>query len=248
LAAFFALYLHEDFHHKLEAFGIRLALADRTTPDHFLRYDAEVYRPSFNTDDNLEEALAGADTYQRLDTEPYRGILGSDIRVALKRWLSWRFSYLDPPGYRMAKCYLTDQPFKEASHRLQNQVLKATLCPKSDPRHWQAGPNMLRSLFPITADIYLLVPIGSTINLPVSAKPYVVSVRQTRQWLRINGFVKLADRGKGDHERYERADGTAVGLDGRARDLSRTVENAIAKTLGLSQHELRAAVNQGHRL
>lgn len=248
LAAFFMLYLHEDFHHKLEGFGIRLALSDRATPDHYLRYDASVYQASLGTDDNLEEALASADAYQRLGGKPYKDVLPAKIRSALRRWMKWRFNYIDLPGHRMARKYLTEPSFTAGAQELQNQVLEASLTPKSNPAHWQAGPNMLRSIFSITSDIYLIIPASSVPSFPVSVRPYTVSLRQTEQWLKQNGFTKLSDRGKGDHELYQRADGLQAGLDGGARELSRQIERTIAKALGMPQHQLRTAISEGRRL
>jgi predicted RNA binding protein YcfA (HicA-like mRNA interferase family) len=247
-AAFFALFLHEHFHHKLEGFGIRLALADRATPDHWHRYDAAVYRPSLGTDDNLEEALANADAYRRLGGPPYNKVLPGHIRAALRRWMKWRYRYVDPPGYRMARLYLTQDSFAAGAELLQTQVLEASLTPKSNPDHWQAGPHMLRSIFPITSDIYLIIPAGSAPALPVTGRPYTVSVLKTEKWLLKNGFSKLPGRGKGDHERYERPDGLQVGLDRGALELSRNIERSIAQQLGVSQREFRTAVSEGRRL
>lgn len=247
-AAFFALFLHEHFHHKLEGFGIRLALADRATPDHWHQYDSAVYGPSWGTDDNLEEALANADAYRRLGDVPYNKVLPGHIRSALRRWMKWRFRYVDPPGYRMAQHYLTQDSFGAAAELLQTQVLEASLTPKSNPDHWHAGPHMLRSIFPITSDIYLIIPAGSAPALPVTGRPYTVSVLKTEKWLVKNGFTKLSGRGKGDHERYERPDGLQVGLDGGARELSRTIERSIAQQLGVSQREFRTAVSEGRPL
>jgi predicted RNA binding protein YcfA (HicA-like mRNA interferase family) len=107
---------------------------------------------------------------------------------------------------------------------------------------------MLRSVFSIVSDIYLIIPAGSVPSFPVSARPYTVSLRQTEQWLRNNGFTKLSDRGKGDHMRYQRADGPPITLDGGARELSRRIERTIAKALGMPQHQLRTAISEGRRL
>lgn len=246
-AAVFVLYLHEAFHHKLEAFGIRLALADRATPDHYRRYDAAVYRPTFGSDENLEEALANADAFERIGKNPYKRVLPSKIRTAVRRWMRWRFDHRDPPGYRMAKDYLGAN-FASGADLLQTQVLEASLTPKSNPDHWQAGPHMLRSIFPITSDIYVIIPSGSTSSFPTTGFPYTVSVRETQRWLKKNGFTKLPDRGKGDHERYERADGTQVGLDAGGREVSRHIERTIAQALGVSQHDFRTAVRERQTL
>jgi hypothetical protein len=244
-AAFLALFLHEHFHHKLEGFGIRLALADRAAPDHYVRYDASVYRASVGTDQNLEEALANADAYQRVANDPYKRVLPPKIRTALRRWMKWRFKYIDPPGYRMAQHYLRGQDFVAGAETLQTQVFEASLTPTSNPAHWQAGPHLLRSVFSITSDIYLIIPVGAIASFPTRSRPYTVSVRQTQEWLRRNGFAILPGRGKGDHERYERADGMQIGLDGGARELSRQIERTIARALNVSQREFRTAVSEG---
>lgn len=247
-AAFFALFLHEHFHHKVEGFGIRLALADRSSPDHYVRYDSSVYRPSFGTDDNLEEALANADAYRRLDHAPYKRALPAKIRTALRRWMTWRFEHVDPPGYRMAQHYLTPAAFTAGAELLQTQLWEASLRPVSNPEHWQAGPNLLRSVFPINADIYLVIPAGSTTAFPVTGRPYTVPVKKVEQWLTRNGFTKLPGRGKGDHAVFKRADGVQVGLDGGARELSRQIERTIAQAFGVPQRTLREAVSQGRPL
>jgi hypothetical protein len=75
-----------------------------------------------------------------------------------------------------------------------------------------------------------------------------VKVSDARRWRKANGFVKLPRRGAGDHERFERPDGTRVGLDGRAREVSRHIERTIAHALGISQREFRTAVSEGRTL
>lgn len=245
LAAFFSLFLHEHFHHKLEGFGIRLALADRVNPDKWHQYDRAVYATTLGSDDNLEEALANADAYRRLTTKPYSAALPAKIRQATRRWMKWRFDHVDPPGYRMARHHLTDATFTACAERLQTQVLEAGLHPTSNPDHWQAGPNMLRSVFPITSDIYLVIPSGTTPSVPTTGRPYTVSVKKTESWLTKNGFARLPDRGKGDHEMWQHHDGRVVGLDSGAREVTRKLERTIAKSLGLSQRQFRVAVSEG---
>ncbi len=176
---------------------------------------------------------------------PYQMFGGTFVRSGFEEW---RFHYVDPPGYRMAQHFLRSAEFVAGAELLQTQVLEATLTPKSNPDHWQAGPNMLRSVFPITSDIYLVIPVGARPAFPTRSRPYTVSVRQTQDWLRRNGFVKLPGRGKGDHERYERGDGTQIGLDGTAREVSRLIERTVAKALGVSQREFRTAVSEGRSL
>lgn len=173
-AAFFTLFLHEHFHHKVEGFGIRLALSDRSSPDHYLRYDSAVYRPTLGTDDNLEEALANADAYRRLSTSPYSRVLPAGVRAAVRRWMEWRFQYVDPPGYRMARHYLRDNAFVSAAELLQTQLFEGSLMPSSNPSHWKAGPHMLRSVYPITSNIYVVVPMGTPSSFPTTGPPHTM--------------------------------------------------------------------------
>ena len=243
IAAFYVLFLHEHFHHKVESFGIRLALADRSAPDKYLRYDTDVYRRALGTDDLLEEALAGADAYGRLMSTPYATVLDSDVRTACRQWMSWHFEKVAPPGYRMAQRFLTTDLLSHGTALLQTQVLEAQLNPVTNPAHWKAGPHMLRSMFSIVSDIYLVIPAGSKPRFPVSSRKFTVKVTDTRKWLtKVAGFTLVST--SGDHEKYVRG-GTHVTLDGTARELSFTVERSVAHALGVSQRRLREAVSQG---
>lgn len=85
----FCYFLHEHFHHKVESFGIRLWVVEGS--DRYVRYEKGVYRPTLFTDDNLEEALANADSRQRLGDSPYRN-LTAPVRSALRDALDHVFA------------------------------------------------------------------------------------------------------------------------------------------------------------
>jgi len=59
--AFYTLFLHEQFHHKVESLGLRLLIAAGS--DRYRPYKANVYRPAWGTSDCLEESLANAESY-----------------------------------------------------------------------------------------------------------------------------------------------------------------------------------------
>lgn len=84
-ASVYAFFLHEHYHHKIESLGLRLHVVDRQSC--YLPYHAKVYSATTGTDDQLEEALANADSYYRLDTEPYKSWITQDVVLATWRYL-----------------------------------------------------------------------------------------------------------------------------------------------------------------
>lgn len=79
-SGFYALYLHEQFHHKVESLGFRLLIA--TGSDRYRPYKQNVYRRSYPTADCIEEGLANAESYRRLNEERYARRLDPPIRGA----------------------------------------------------------------------------------------------------------------------------------------------------------------------
>src|SRR5262249_22577883 len=96
-AAVYVYYLHEQYHHKIECLGFRLHVVQQRSA--FLPYYRHVYAATKGTDDHLEEALANADCYLRLSTDPYAFWITPHVVRATKAYLEWQFPQ-DPPGYR----------------------------------------------------------------------------------------------------------------------------------------------------
>ncbi len=119
------LYLHEQFHHKVESLAIRLAVADRRAV--YGPYWFRVYAPHRGTDDLLEEALANADAFHRFG-EPHYATFGvppwmnavGGIRDFLRRQFRGA-----PAGYRMAVDYLTTPTFAKGQDSLSAMVADA---------------------------------------------------------------------------------------------------------------------------
>ncbi len=153
-AGFAVLFLHEHFHHKVESFGIRLHVVERKSS--YVPYMSLVYAPYRTTKDNLEDGLANADAYYRLDTAPYKRWLPPWVCAATWDYLEWTFPRA-PPGYKEADLYLSGPKLEEGTHNLQSRVHEATLTPSQPPNDWDFAPQMLRSNFNITENIYEVV-------------------------------------------------------------------------------------------
>ena len=95
-SAFYVFFLHEQFHHKVESFGIRALVT--TGSDRYVRYKSQVYRPTYLTANCLEESLANSQSYCRLGEERYRLRVQNTIRDGVREYLKIAIPR-QPPGY-----------------------------------------------------------------------------------------------------------------------------------------------------
>jgi hypothetical protein len=162
-ASVYTFFLHEHYHHKIESLGVRLHVVDRQSC--YLPYQANVYNVTKGTDDQLEEALANADTYRRLNTEPYKSWITYDVVKATWQYLEKRFPH-DPPGYRKAVNYLSRSAFDVGQNRLHSQIHEASLMPVQPHDEWNVATRLTQSLFKVTDNIWVIVRPGRRSILP----------------------------------------------------------------------------------
>lgn len=243
-AAVYLYFLHEQYHHKIECLGFRLHVVERKSV--YMPYHKLVYAPTKGTDDQLEEALANADCYRRLATEPYATWLTRQVVKATRRYLEWQFPF-DPPGYRKAVDYLTEEKFDAGENELQGQVKETSLKPAQPADEWELAPRMTQSFFPVTANIFTVIPSGTTPRLPVK---YVAPVRtcSTREMIdlfRQAGYEEV-DGGKGSHVKLKKAGALTMVLPGNRRELSPGVAKTALRVLGdFNLHDLARLVRDG---
>ncbi len=203
-AGLYAYYLHEQYHHKVESFGFRLAVVTQQPLYH--QYKARVYSPNLKTDHCLEEALANADMYRRLGDNPYAKWLTAPVVRLLQNFLKVNFQW-EPPGYRMAVHYLERAPFEQGENQLQSQIREANLRPVvwSKFESWDLAPRMLQSLFPVTSHIWTVVPTGSRSFGPTRASSPVgtCSTNDLVKWLKDFGYSIVTGGGRGSHIKLE---------------------------------------------
>jgi hypothetical protein len=171
LAAFSAIFLHEHFHHKVESLGIRLhvVLGHPVYED----YKKNVYSRVFKTDDCLEEALANAYSYHRINDETYSNFNYPHLmKGVVQGYLQQKFPY-EPPGYRRAIDYLTGNKFKTGLCLLQGQVKEGRLNPLQPSHHWLLAPYLTRPLFNFKSspNLFVVVPKGQKSCIPIYRVP-----------------------------------------------------------------------------
>jgi hypothetical protein len=231
--AFASLFLHEAYHHKTEALAIRLHVAERTPC--YRSYWRKVYEPLTHPGavGPLEEALANADSYQRLAEPAYRRFVSDEVYQCARRYLKWRFP-LDPPGYKDAIKYLTKPKFDDAQNKLRSQVQEAKAKPFRPAAQWRLAPNMNESLFGLSSDIWLVVPSGRGPSVPTFPLYRPVATRSIESALASEYGYSRTKGGKGSHIKLKAADLPTLVLPGGRKDLSPPVLKSIATALGFS--------------
>lgn len=248
--AFNYLYLHEQFHHKVESLAIRLAVADRRAV--YSPYWFRVYAPTRGTDDLLEEALANADAFHRFD-EPRYATFGvppwmrpvDGVRDSLRAHFRGA-----PLGYRMARGYLTAATFASGQDELSAMVADAVQPVGPDWQRWEFAPQMLRGLFPITSSIWVVVKPPARVVVPTTAAPLSVSTREVEDLLPRLRYRRVPGEGKGSHQKWEPISGVGSSVEiPRDRDIPKGTLNAIAKNLGfVNGHQLAQACRSKGRI
>ncbi len=243
-AAIYLYFFHEHYHHKVECLGFRLHVVQRKSS--YLPYQKLIYSGTRGTDDQLEEALANADCYHRLDTQPYAFWLTAHVTKATKAFLQWQYPN-DPPGYRMAVHFLTKPDFDAGENLLQAQVKEISLKPAQPADEWDMAPRMTQSFFPVTSNIWTVIPAGTRSRLPL--KP-VAPIRtcSTRDMIRLYeqaGYAEV-DGGKGSHIKLKKPGAPTMILPGNQEELSPGVAKTALRVLGdFNLHDLLKLVKQG---
>lgn len=235
-AAFSALYLHEDFHHRVESFAIRLHVASRTP--HYREYAARIYRPAYWTDANLEEALANASMWRRRKEVAYACGLPKVVQQGLSDYLSARIPR-DPPGYRMGHLYFADGPWRTGINSLAAQVEMKTLTPRlSEVRRWELAPRLFSPLFSLSHRIYTVLPVGSRSVLPTPTHPAPnCSSRELIRAAEKRGYAEVKG-GKGSHKKLKRPGAPTLIIPGDEKSLSPGVIATALDAFGMRLPDL----------
>lgn len=248
--AFVLLFLHEQYHHKIESLAFRFGIVEGR--EIYRPYSSKVYSPTWRSPGALEEALANADAHRRLDEGRYSRALNprasaasylGDWRSDVRRYLKSQYR-LAPPGYRDASRYLGVH-YKDGEAELMAMVHEGTLTPGGNPHRFRHVTHMTRAIADIRAHIYLVVKAGAIPAVPIRPAPfrssdaaawrsddgpmiYLATVEAVRI-LSKDGWVEVPGGGKGSHRKF-RKDGhrPLVVPDGR-KDLSPGVRRNIER-------------------
>ncbi len=239
-AAFFALFQHELFHHKVESLAIRLEIVRGANC--YLPYERNVYRPTFLTDRCLEEGLANAFSYLWVKKNG-RKFLGADARDATIAWMEATVPH-HPPGYRQDLKKLSRSDFDDTHALLATQISEGVETPFQDPRELALANQMTRPFFTYPSNIWIVTPPGSPPVLPTGIYPYATcSTRQMGTILERRGYQKVPG-GKGSHEKYKKPGERPVILPGNRKTLSPGVTRQALRPIGKSLKDLQELLHE----
>ena len=230
-SAFYCLFLHEQFHHKVESFGFRLLVS--TGKDHYRPYKRSVYRQTYTNPGSLEESLANAESHRRLCEPRYKDRVHPKIREGLEAYLKKSIP-IQPSGYREGTKYIPDGAYHEGRFRLQSQIRDMVVSPTTPTAHWKIAPKMITALANIGANIYTILPKGAyPLFQPSWVDPgaTVSSKNLTRALERYHGY-QLVPGGKGSHIKLEKKGRSPIFLPGDRPVLSPGVVKHALKEIG----------------
>jgi predicted RNA binding protein YcfA (HicA-like mRNA interferase family) len=212
-SAFYAFFLHEQFHHKVESLGLRLLVA--TDSDRYRPYKSKVYRPTFLTSDCLEESLANAESLRRLDEPRYVQRIDPAIRVGLRKFLRAAIA-AQPPGYAEGLNFVREEDYRAGLYKLQSQILDCSLTPRTPDASWSVAPNMITALADISDSIYVVLPRGAR---PIFRSTWVdpgttVSTRVLVGALSKHYGYQQVPGGKGSHVKLKKPGAPTITLAG----------------------------------
>lgn len=233
-AGFVYIYLHEQYHHKIESLAIRLHVAERRPV--YPGFKLKVSKRVAGTDDDIQEALANADAWHRLGQSPYSNWFAPDERQVIRKWLEDLFA-ASPPGYRQAASYLRAVRFDGGEQWLSAQVQEALVTPMR-PYLGEFGiaTHLTQALFKLNQHVWTLVPAGHEPILPTLSGVFPLATAKLERYIKSLGWKEVPGAGKGSHTKYRR-DGQII-IVPHAKDVSLTVLSSIAHTLGYTIPEL----------
>lgn len=212
--AFYAFFLHEQFHHKVESLGLRLLVA--TDTDRYRPYKGKVYRPTFLSSACLEESLANAESLRRLDEPRYVQRIDPAIRAGLRQFLRAAIA-MQPPGYREGLNFVREEDYRAGLYKLQSQILDASLTPRTPHASWSVAPNMITALADISDSIYMVLPRGAR---PIFRPSWVdpgttVSTKDLVGALTKHYGYEHVSGGKGSHVNLQKPGAPTITLAGK---------------------------------
>jgi len=223
------LYHHEAFHHKVESMATRLEVTHRRPL--YRRGFLDFYRRTLNTSSCLEEALANAYAYRKVESSFKKK--GWSTRLILRGLKS--FINGQPEGYNRAMEFVDYDSFIEGrdefAERCHEEALELVSLDKSV---WRLFSYAFYGITRINSYTNYVINRGSPLlnRLPIERR--CVSYRDLKK--RIEGMVglHLKRQGKGSHEIYVTDAGNSVTIPRTTGDISKGTLGSILKQAGIT--------------
>ena len=234
-AAFAALFLHEQYHHKTESAALRMHVIERRQV--YPNYHVGVYRHFAGTDDQIEEGLANADSWRRMTEPAYTRWTGGTVNKAARAYLKDSFGAA-PPAYRNARLLLGGDEFEQEQEQLFVQLQDGLAGARPFPSEFGIATQLNRSLFTVSQRIWTVVPAAARSILPTHPAVAPLATARLEKYIKKEGWAEVPGGGKGGHRKFRNTDGEMIILRAE-KDVSLPVLKSTADTLGVSVYELK---------
>jgi hypothetical protein len=254
------LFLHEMYHHKVEAFATRLEIAGGSPK--FIPYFDSVYFPLSHPlcDDLFEEGLANGEVIRRVTSDPtYRKRQFPklpncpNVRVIWERFEFYKNQTCFLPGYRRVKGFIkpkdkfSESDFLNDQRLLQQMLNQASSRPLGNPDQWAFAPGMMAPFWNKDIIAYEVVYPGAKSSLAphsairaVQASPQK-AIRAARKW-----GIRKDREAQGDHTVYCGRKGGKVTIDNGYNDLPSACWDNLFSVIN-AEHDLELRNNQKGR-
>ncbi|MBN1461656.1 MAG: type II toxin-antitoxin system HicA family toxin [Armatimonadetes bacterium] len=234
-------YSHEVFHHQTECFATRLEISHRM-PLYRTGFH-QFYEERAGTEDSIEEALASAYAYNRVDSQLFKGSSHRAQRLAARKALS---AYIEtcPPGYDQAMRYVGQSRFGIARDEFAEDNHRNALpqMPFVQPGVWRSAPHAFTGMSRVNSAVNYVVHRDSPLMERIRERGYYLSYREVESYLRRLGFTPTRQRGS--HQIWQGPDGRTVTVPRHRGDMASGTVRSILKSVGVDvpQSQLAAAL------
>lgn len=224
------LYSHEVFHNKVETFGLRLEHVHRTKL--YKTAFERLYQRTVDTENCLEEALANAHAYLRVQNLLFKGEKlkrAAAIRV-LKEYIR-----LSSAGYRQGLNFIKKRQFDNGQYNFAELNYRECFPqhPKCDADVWRTFPYLFSAISRVNSRVNYIVHRASPLASRARLGSRYLTYRQLEKRLMKTAHCEKVGGGKGSHETWQRPDGCKFSVPRHPRDLCSGTLRAIIREAGL---------------
>jgi hypothetical protein len=232
-AAWQILFLHEEFHHKVEMLSVRLAASSGSHK--YRNYSHNVYSATKSSAplSCREEAICDAYVYRNLRSKLQKKVCVEIVRASQFAMNDYMTSATGQ--YAGSLNLISDRSFGSTVNVLIDQINSGTISPSSGKFEWGLFPEFFNSLNNLKANTFLVDDISSNANLD-KAIHLALPKRKLEKIISMHGYYK-SDEGDGSHEKWKKPGSPFIILT-KSREQSISVIKSTAKTLGMNVDEL----------
>lgn len=233
-AAIMILYLHEEYHHKVESFSVRNHIVtERCSYD---AYKKNVYQPARSSTPTScrEEAMCHAYSRRKLRSKLSGKASPNTIHQAISVVDEIITQAVGP--YAGADFLISDSDFEWTQSELQCQIQEGIPITVTDNLRWQHEEKLFSPLYRGKNLPCILVPITTPLIRVPGVLQFTATSRGVVKVIRKHGYQEEKG-GKGSHTKYGKAGGPMIIIP-KGKELSPGVLKSVAQSLGMPIQDL----------